>query len=312
MPPSQRRSSPFYALAALILLALPAGWYVFLRGSTPPAPAPTSIGVAPAEDGHVDVRISGAEGAVELRQADGSWVKAAEGEVLDPDGAVRTLDGAAAVLSAGELWQVRMESGTEVSLGEVSESTSRVLLSAGMATATVRDAASKHTFEVRASGSDAVAKTAGGTFAISNNAAGTVAVGAREGEVEFSGAGRMVIVRAGQQSIVHPGGAPTEPSAVPSSLLLKVKWPQKSLLTRRRLVVSGETAPGAQVQVAGRVVRAGADGRFSHPVQLAEGRNAINVTAVEVGGSRASTDADLQVDTRDPSIGIDRDVWTRE
>lgn len=201
-----------------------------------------------------------------------------------------------------------MEPGTEVSVDELTDSISRIMLSNGMATATVHGGP-RHSFEVRAAGSDAVAKTSAGSFAISNNGAGTVAVGTRDGEVELSGSGKAVIVRAGQQSIVRPGQGPSAPTAVPSSLLLKVKWPQKSILTRRKLVVAGETEPGAHVEVAGRVVRTGKDGRFTQEVQLGEGSNRIDVRAVTVGGARAKSDVDLQVDTRDPTIGIDRNLW---
>jgi hypothetical protein len=96
---------------------------------------------------------------------------------------------------------------------------------------------------------------------------------------------------------------------VPSSLLLKVKWPEKALLTRRKLVVVGQTHPGAHVEVAGHVVRATQDGRFTQTVHLSEGHNQIDVRAVTVGGERAKSDARLQVDTRDPTIGIDRGLW---
>jgi Glucodextranase, domain B/FecR protein len=309
-PTPPRRAWAFYALVAAILLALPAGYFLFLSRSDPlPAPPPEQAPAkAPEPEKKMDVRIASLEGNVEVRHLDGTWAPAQVGDELVGTNAVRTLDGAEAVLAGGEAWQVRMEAGTEVSVDELTESISRILLANGMATATVRGGA-KHAFEVRAAGSDAVAKTSAGTFAISNNGEGTVAVGTRDGEVELSGNGQVVIVRSGQQSIVHPGKAPTEPTAVPSSLLLKVKWPEKSLLTRRKLVVTGQTQPGAHVQVAGHVVRASRDGRFSQRIQLSEGHNQIGVRAVTVGGAQAESDAELQVDTRDPTIGIDRDLW---
>jgi hypothetical protein len=309
-PTPPRRAWAFYALLAVILLALPAGYFLFLaRSEALPPPPPQRVEALESEpEKKMEVRIAGMEGSVEVRHLDGTWGPAQIGDALIGTNAVRTLDGAEAVLACGDAWQVRMEAGTEVSVDELTESISRILLANGMATATVRGGA-KHAFEVRSAGSDAVARTSAGTFAISNNGEGTVAVGTREGEVELSGNGKMVIVRSGQQSIVHSGQAPTEPTAVPSSLLLKVKWPEKALLTRRKLVVAGQTQPGAHVVVAGHVVRASGDGRFSQTLQLSEGRNQIDVRAVTVGGGRATSDADLQVDTRNPTIGIDRDLW---
>lgn len=306
-----RRRWAFYALAAAILLALPLGYFVILGRAqhVPPPPAAPAVAPAPApEMKKIDVRIASLEGEVEVRQPDGTWAPAEVGAALSGTNAVRTLDGAVAVLAGGEAWEVRMEPGTEVLVDELTDSISRILLSNGMATATVHGNA-RHAFEVRAAGSDAVAKTSAGTFAISNNGAGTVAVGTRDGEVELSGSGKAVIVRAGQQSIVRPGHAPSEPSAVPSSLLLKVRWPQKSILTQRKLVIAGQTEPGAHVEVAGRVVRTGRDGRFRQVIPLAEGNNKLDVRAITVGGARATSDVDLHVDTRDPTIGIDRNLW---
>ncbi|HZA13497.1 MAG TPA: hypothetical protein VE618_03335 [Myxococcaceae bacterium] len=308
--PTPRRRWAFYALAAAILLVLPLAYVLLLarpQQVAPPVPEP-SAAPAPDPEKKREVRITELEGNVEVRGSDGAWVPAAVGNVLSGANAVRTLDGGVAVLAGGEAWEVRMEPGTEVSVDELTDSISRIMLSNGMATATVRDAP-RHSFEVRAAGSDAVARTSAGTFAISNNGTGTVAVGTRDGEVELSGSGKVVIVRAGQQSIVRPGQGPSAPTAVPSSLLLKVKWPQKSILTRRKLVVAGETEPGAHVEIAGRVVRTGTDGRFNQEVPLAEGNNRIAVRAVTVGGARAKSDVDLQVDTRDPTIGIDRNLW---
>jgi hypothetical protein len=309
-PTPPRRAWAFYVLVGGILLSLPVGYLLFLRRSEPLPPPPPEQVIAPAPEPErkIDVRIASLEGNVEVRRLDGRWGPAQIGDALVGTNAVRTLDGAQAVLEGGEAWQVRMEAGTEVAVDALTESISRILLANGMATATVRGGA-KHAFEVRAAGSDAVAKTSDGTFAISNNGEGTVAVGTREGEVELSGSGKVVIVRSGQQSVVHPGKTPTEPTAVPSTLLLKVKWPEKSLLTRRKLLVTGQTQPGAHVVVAGHVVRASRDGRFTQTVRLSEGNNQIDVQAVTVGGARARSDADLQVDTRDPTIGIDRDLW---
>lgn len=312
---SSRRSAwPFYALIALILLALPAGYYLFLaRPDAPPPPPPPPPKVEPVVEAPkpVELRLAEVQGTVELRRPDGTWAPASKGDSLKSSDAVRTLDGSVAVLVGGEAWEVRMEPGTEVSVDDLTSSISRILLQNGMATARVKGDA-KHTFEVRASGSDAVAKTSDGTFAISNNGAGLVAVGTKEGEVELSGSGKVVIVRAGQQSVVRPGVGPSAPTEIPSSLLLKVKWPERKLLKKRRLVVSGETSPGAHVEVGGRVIRARDDGTFRESVELAEGKNRVEVKALSVGGVRATSDADVQVDTRTPAFGIDRDLWKQK
>lgn len=312
-PKKKSRNALFLGLLALILLALPAGWYLFLRRPEAPPPPPPIVKVeAPKEEAPkpVELRLAEVEGTVEIRQRDGSWKPATKGDPLKQDDAVRTKDRSVAVLVGGEAWEVRMEPGTEVSVDALTSSISKIMLQNGMATAKVKGEA-KHSFEVRAAGSDAVAATSGGTFAISNNGAGTVAVGTKEGEVQLSGAGKVVIVRAGQQSIVRPGMGPSEPAQIPTSLLLKVKWPDKPLLKRNRLVVSGETEPGSHLQIAGRVVTAAGDGTFKHTLPLSEGANDVQVRAISVGGLEATSDARLQVDTRAPKMGVSID-WKKK
>lgn len=308
MSTDRRGSRSFYVLVALILLALPVGWFVFLsRPELPPAPPPPPVPVVEAPKA-VELKIAEVQGTVEVRQPDGTWAAVEQGASLKDSDAVRTLDGSVAVLVGGESWEVRMEPGTEVSVDELTASISRIMLQSGMATARVKGQG-KHSFEVRAAGSDAVAKTASGEFAITNNGEGTVAIGTRDGEVEFSGSGKVVIVRAGQQSIVRPGEAPSAPTSVPSSLLLKVNWPKSTVLTRKRVVIAGETLPGSHVLIGGKVVRADANGHFSQNVTLSEGRNKLEVNAISVGGTRSTSDADLKVDTRVDRIGLDRDIW---
>ncbi len=59
----------------------------------------------------------------------------------------------------------------------------------------------------------------------------------------------------------------------------------------------------------GEVVTADGSGQFSRTVQLSEGKNVVEVRATSVGGTTAKSDADLQVDTRGPGIGIDQNLW---
>jgi hypothetical protein len=309
--PDRARRWVFPALVLGLLALLPLGYFLILgSGASPsvpleaavPAPAEEPVEKAPA------VVVSELSGLVELRRGGAEWVAAQPGTALQPTDALRTGAGAVAVLAGGEVWSVRMEPGTEIEVGELTSSISKVLLGAGMATATVRGGP-RHTFEVRAHGSDAVARTQEGAFAISNNGEGTVAVGARAGEVELVGAGQVVIVRAGQQSVVLPGQAPSEPAPIPGSLLLKVKWPARRLLTQRKLVLTGQTEPGAQVSVQGAAIRVDAKGQFRHSVSLAEGKNALEVRSVSVGGNRSEAREELRVDSTAPKLGIDPNLW---
>ncbi|HEX5748098.1 MAG TPA: hypothetical protein VFZ09_17800 [Archangium sp.] len=312
-PRSPRRSAPFLLGLLAILAALPLGYFLFLH--QPPAPPPPPVveappPVAPApeappEQRAMELKLEEIRGTVEVRRGGGEWRTASVGEALHPSDAVRTREGAYAVIIGGEAVEVRMEAGAEVSVEALTHSLTRFLLTNGMTTARV-DMGAGQTFEMKAAGSDAEARTEGGTFTMNNNGAGTVSLATLKGEVAFSGQRKVVIVRAGQQSIIRPGRAPVEPTPIPTSLLLKVNWPAHP---RRKVVVSGQTDPGTQVRVGGRIVPTDEEGRFSQVLPLQEGQNSVQVQAVSVGGLRQEEARDFNLDTTPPSVKVDPGLW---
>lgn len=308
---TRKTAWPFYLAVGLVLAALPVGYFVLLGDDPPPPPPPRVAKPPEPEKKPAELKLSEVTGQVQIRRGKGEWVTAAKGETLKTSDAVRTADGSYAVLIGGEAYEVKMEPGTEVAVSDLSESISKLLLESGMATAKVKGQA-RHTFEVRASGSDAVARTQSGTFAISSNGAGTVAVGTQDGEVEFLGGGKVVIVRAGQESVIRPGQGPSEPAPIPSSLLLKVSLPTASVVNRRKLILSGQVAPGSQLEIAGRVCKVDEKGRFSQSVELTEGENRLDVAAKSVGGLSAISRHGVTLDTRVNKISIDKHLWENQ
>jgi hypothetical protein len=321
-PRSRRRLSPFLLGLIAILLALPVGYFVFL-GSPPPAvsapPPPVSPPDAVAHEAPsaehpqtppapklAELRLQDLRGTVQLRHGGGEWQDANKGDLLRASDSVRTLDGAYAVLIGGEAVEIRMEAGTEVSVAELTDSLSRLLLGNGMTTVRVKTG-TQHTVEMGATGSDAVARSTGGLFTVTNNGAGTVALASLEGETSLTGQRKVVIVRAGQQSIVRPGQGPSDPTSIPSSLLLKVNWPARP---RRQALVAGQTEPGTHVLIDGKSVLPDAEGRFSVPVSLKEGKNRVRVSARSVGGLQSEDQAELSVDTTPPKgVTVDPGLW---
>ena len=302
----------FAALLIAIAAMVPLAWWLFL---SEPASQPPLVKVQPplqvvdAGARPVEIRLGELTGSVQIRHGlDGGWQDAKPGDALLPSDGVRTTDGSYAVLVGGETWEVKMEPGTEVGIGDLNESISRLLLESGMARATVKGQG-RHTFEVRAQGSDATASTDGGVFTIASNGKGTVAVGTESGEVSFAGAGRVVIVRAGQQSIVRPGEAPSTPITIPSSLLLKVSMPMKKTINTPKLVLKGDVQPGAMVEVQGRIISVDDKGHFEVPVSLKEGKNALSVRARSVGGLEAKSAGLVELDTTVKAPTIDPGLW---
>jgi len=299
-----RRQTPFILGLVLILAALPLGYFLFLHQPPPPPalpmpPAPPPVVETKAPEKPMEVTLTEVTGTVEVRRADGTWEAVKPGRVLQPSEILRTKDGASALLR-GEAVDVRLEPGTELSLEEITATASRFMLANGMATASVRSGI-RHTLEMRAAGSDAVARTSEGTFAMSNNGAGTVAVGTREGEVAFFGNGKVVIVRAGQQSVVRPGSSgPSEPVKIPSSLLRKVQWPS-ARQNKREIVVQGEAEPGTRLELAGETFSPGQDGAFTKTVALKEGENDVKLKVSSVGGNKEEANQKFHVDTQAPT-----------
>ncbi|WP_223645603.1 FecR domain-containing protein [Corallococcus sp. EGB] len=301
-PPSRRRQAPFLIGLVLILAALPVGWFVFLReppAPLPPPEPPRPVVTAAEAKKVVELVLSSFEGDVQVRHGEGPWESASKDMPLRPTDVVRTGRGSWAVVLNGESVELRMEADTEISVEELSDELSKVLLGSGLATATVRGRPNvRHTFVLKAKNGDAEASTSQGTFTMSNNGKGTVSVGTREGDVKLTGKeGKFVIVRAGQRSIVRPGQAPTEPDAIPSTVFLKMEWPTRKKQRKAELAVTGHTDPGNRVMVDGVSVPTDADGRFTLNVSLKDGTNTVQVTAVGVGGARQEEKRDLRLDT---------------
>ena len=230
------------------------------------------------------------------------------GVTLEEQDAIRT-SGGKARLSSENRYDVEVQPGSLVEVGELTEKISKFKLGSGMVVARV-EGGSGGGLEVAAAQSDAVATSREGTFAMSNNGAGTVAVGARSGEVEFKAAGKAVVLRSGQQSLAVNGKAPTPPAPIPASLLLKVDWPRGKEMNKRSVAIAGQALPGAVLTVAGQPVTVQASGRFKATIKLREGRNLVDAHCVDLAGNVADKQASFVVDTTAPDTDIrTQEIW---
>jgi len=90
-------------------------------------------------------------------------------------------------------------------------------------------------------------------------------------------------------------------SPVPRELLLSVDWPGRVLRTHTA-VIRGRAPAGVLVSVGGARVVVGDDGTFAREVPLAEGPNAVVVSAVDVRGRQVVRQTELRVDTHPPRV----------
>lgn len=299
---SEKKEKLAFGLILAALLAVGgAAYWLLLGGSPAPAPAPPPPPpVEVAKPAAVDkLLVSKVVGPVRIHRAgaDAGWQEVKEGDALQPDDQIETAEGGALQLqqAGGARLSVDVGDNTSLRVKDLTENLTAVRLESGLVNASVKDDPAR-AFEID-SGEDAVATTRGGDMAVTSNGEGTVAVGVTRGSAELQAGGKVVAIKAGQQSISLKGGAPSAPSPIPNSLLLKVAWPKELLLNRRKITVSGKTVPGAILAIAGQPVRVGADGRFTHVIYLREGQQTLGARGRDVGGH--------VIDLKGPAVLVD-------
>jgi hypothetical protein len=301
----RRERAVFIGVAALLAGAALTGYVLLLGKPAVPSPAP------PAESAAIDrLVVTAMSGPVRIWRggAAGTALVAKVGDELRQDDVVETGSRAAVQLAAGGRYRVDLEANSEFAVKEITAELSRFRLGSGLMSARVREDVSR-TFEVEA-GHKAFARTRGGELSVAGDDR-TATVAVRSGEAELRSGGRAVVVRAGQQSLARDGEVPSRPVPVPSSLLLKVDWPKDLVTNRRKLVVTGFTAPGAVLAVDGRSVKVEPDGSFRHVLYLREGRQTISVAGRDVAGHRiVEKSPEIQVDTHGAPAEFDTsDLW---
>lgn len=246
---------------------------------TPPLSLPAPRVVAQKITGTV-VRASGKQG---------QWSAVHAGDLLSPDDSLRTADGASAVLALGSAITLQVDPETEVRVGDLAETTSRLDLAGGRIDAEVAGGAGPGPhLEVSFRGSDAVAESGPGRFSAISAGDGHVVVASRNGSVELRTGKKRVTLNAGEQSRIDPGAAPSVPEKVPPSLFLKLAPPAAVVQREKQIAVRGDSTPGALVTVNGVRTVVSAEGHFEASVPLKEGVNAVEVRVRSVDGRTQS------------------------
>jgi len=257
-------------------------------GATGPTAAlPKGAGAAVAVPATIAGVIEVVSGVAERRAPGGSWQALRGGDVVNEDDAIRTVDNSEVTLKLGDSVTVDIASSTDVRVGQISRTLSRIRLDDGRVASVVRGGAG-FKFRVEVRDSQAVAETGSGDFAVLRGPKGAVAVAASKGKVKLSAADKDVTVGEGQQAIVTPGGSPSQPTDLPAALLLELGPPPPATTMDNTVTVTGRTNPGVILNIHGRAVVPAGDGSFQHEVVVTEGENIIKVSVLDVVGRKKS------------------------
>lgn len=271
-------------------------------GDNPLLTSTTAPTAAPAQG----MVVRAVRGAVQVRSGDaGAWRDADAGTALAADDVVRAGRGAEATISLGDGVEVKLSPRSELRMREISEALARVRLDEGHVTATV-DGGRGRVLRIAAKGSDAEAESKGGRFGVVTDGQGQLAVATTTGSVKLTAKGKSVDVEAGQASTVEPNAAPSQPSAMPSSLFLKIGALAATQTNQTTTTVTGTTSPGAVVRIGDQTAAADAKGKFALKVPLRDGKNELAVEVVDASGrQRDERLPDVLVDREKPRIDAD-------
>ena len=303
------------AAVALVVAVLAAAWAYQSAMGTEKAPAAELVtsaersaaapsGMTAEGKSSVERVVSAIRGRAERQRPGGEWLPLTAGTRLSARDRVRTIGSSTATIELGTAVTITVAESTEVSMGTLTDTLSKVRLDDGRVASIVRGS-TDFKFRVEVRGSDMNAETRGGAFSVMSRTPGRVAVATSRGTVAVTANGERVDVAEGKASVVEPGAPPSEPFNIPGSLFLHV-GPPPSHQRAKTAQIQGKTVPGAVVETTGgnRTV-AGHDGKFSQTVSLKYGDNHIVVEVTDVLGRhtraklpRIVVDATLE---RDPT-----------
>lgn len=243
--------------------------------------------------------LTAARGTVQVRHGDdGTWSDAVPGQKLSAEDSVRAGRNAEASVTMGDGVEVRLSPRSELRVRELSEAVARVRLDEGHVTATVDDGRGR-ILRVQAKGSDAEAESKGGTFGVVTDGRGQLAVATTTGSVKLSARGQTVEVVAGQTSTAANGSGPSAPTAISSSLFLKLGTLAATKTNQTTTTVAGTTTPGTLVRVGDQTTTSDGKGRFSLKVPLRDGKNDLAIEVQDASGRRE--------DKKLPTVLVDRE-----
>lgn len=239
--------------------------------------------------------------------AGGAAQPLAAGAEIRPGDAVRTGRAGEAVMRGDGSATVTVREHSRVGVEGVLDGVSRFRLDEGRIEGRVNEGEGGG-IQVSGGKDGAEVLTRGGKMAVGVDAGGTFAVAAMEGTATLSQGGTRRDLKAGEFAVVSGGNV--EVGAIPTSVLLKVAWPEEGRTREKTATVDVQARPGTLLRVNDVSVAVGVDGRGQVPVELKEGENRVAVEAVDAVGNRTvGTSGAIVLDTRPPEIRGGAATW---
>lgn len=282
-----------YVILALVLLAIAGGTFVLQRILFPSKPKALEV---------LEVK-----GDVSVVGATGESSSLANGGRVLPGERVQTgADGEAILRGAGSS-TITVSERSNVTVDGVLDGVARISVQEGFVRSRVKQGEGAGV-EMRGGRDAASVLTRGGDVSVGVDAGGNLAVATLDGTASLSHGGTTRELAAGQTAFV--AGGKVEVGEVPTSLLLKVAWPDAGRTRDSATKVSVTLPKGSTALVNGAPVTVGEDGTGTATVMLKEGDNKLTLQARDVAGNAHEEESGVIVlDTRPPEIKIGGAKW---
>ena len=268
-------------IAAVVLLALLVFRFAVYE---PPRPSAKTLARAavPAKPDPLQAVVLSVEGEVESGREGGAWSALRPGEKVRADVLLRTGANGRTDLALGQRSRVTIGESSEVSIRELTGSVHRFRLTRGRMVADY-EREGERVLRVEDGSGETVAEAKAARFGILSTGTG-IAVATTSGGVDLQARQQSVHLAAGEQSFVPQGAAPLPPSAIPTSVLLKVANALTEGTDAICAEIDGEATPGSEVSIEGAAVPLDAEGRFHEEVPRKPGKSSVLVAIRDPSG----------------------------
>jgi hypothetical protein len=271
----------------------------------PPPPATPPVGVeevaAPARVRMV--RVLAVHGRVERSTRSGAWTPAGNGDQLAAEDSVRTSPSSTAELGLGERSRITVAGAAQITVREVTSAVDQFRLTRGRIAVDYAESGQRRLRVEDDSGRSVEATDA--RFGLLATGA-MLAVATETGTVTLQARGGAVAVGAREQAAARGDRPPSPAEPIPSALLIKLASAAASQDGDECASLSGLASLASSVDVDGRPVASGDDGRFVVRVRRRRGQAALVVTVSDALGR--TLQRTMPCRAQEPHV---KDLWLR-